>query len=81
MTKDEVFITLKEVIKEVLPLNDQEITIDKSLTDLGANSIDRAEIVINVMSKLNITVPAQTLATVKNIAGLVDALYEAQQKA
>lgn len=78
MTKDDVFTELQKIIIEVLPfINPSDITINKQLVDLGANSIDRSEIVINIMEKLNIRIPANELATIKNIENLVDTLYTA----
>ena len=47
MTKDDVFQVIKKNILEVIPtISSEKITLDKYLKDLGANSVDRAEIVV-----------------------------------
>lgn len=45
-----------------------------TLTELGCNSIDRAEIVTIAMERLRITVPIGEFAEVGDIASLVDVL-------
>lgn len=81
MNKDEVFTLLKNEIMAVLPLaKEQDITADHRLVDLGANSIDRSEIVINCMTNLNIKLDPLTLASLKNIGDLLDALYQATNR-
>ncbi len=77
MTKEEVFHIVKENIFEVLPfLSGKELAIESSLKDLGANSIDRTEIVTLSMEALNIRIPPADFANVKNIEDLVNLLYE-----
>jgi polyketide biosynthesis acyl carrier protein len=44
--------------------------------DLGANSIDRMDIVTQTMEDLAIKIPLVELAKVQNIQELVDLLYE-----
>jgi len=80
MTKDEIYITIKKAIIEVLPLvTEQDISPDKQLVELGANSIDRSEIVINSMSNLQVRVLPSELAKAKNIQSLIDIFFDAQQ--
>lgn len=77
MTKDDIFEVVKNSIMEILPdISPTDIKIQGSLRDLGANSIDRMEIVFKSMEALNIKIPLVELGTVKNIQGLVDLLYE-----
>lgn len=76
MTKDEIMRQIKLVIMEVLPsVVEESITIDKSLTELGANSIDRGEIVLNSMMDLGIKVPLVEVGVLKNIGELVNFYY------
>lgn len=76
MTREEVFSLVKQEIINTLPFVDKEnIKQEKKLADFGANSIDRAEIAINCMRQLNISISPSQLASVKNISGLVDALF------
>lgn len=77
MSKEQVFETVKKVIMEVLPdLEQSQITIEKSLKDLGANSIDRMEVVAMSMEDLGIKLPLMSFAQVSNIEGLVDVLTQ-----
>jgi polyketide biosynthesis acyl carrier protein len=77
MTKNEIFQTLKKNVLEVLPkISPETITIDQRLKDLGANSIDRMDIVTQTMEDLAIKIPLVELAKVQNIQELVDLLYE-----
>ncbi len=73
MNKEQIFGVVKESILETLPeLADKIILISDSLKDLGANSIDRAEIIIQILSKLKLKVPLSDFGNAKNIEELVD---------
>lgn len=72
MDEDAVFVVMKEVIVEVVPeLKDRTITLDDSMRELGANSIDRAEVLIRTMAALQIKLPLIELAKAKNIREVV----------
>ena len=75
-SKDEVFRVVKGVIAEMLPdLDPAEIEAAQSLTELGANSVDRTEVAVLSMEQLDISVPLVELAKVKNLEQLVDFLH------
>ncbi|MGD2092433.1 MAG: acyl carrier protein [Candidatus Aminicenantes bacterium] len=77
MTKQDVFQAVKTNIYEVLPyLVGKEIAIESSLKDLGANSIDRMEIVTMSMENLHVKIPPGEFSDVKNLEGLVNLLLE-----
>jgi len=77
MTKNEIFQIVKKNTLEILPkVSEEMITIEQRLKDLGANSIDRMDIVTQTMEDLAIKIPAVELAQVQNIQELVDLLYE-----
>lgn len=81
MTKNEIFLALKSNLLDVLPeLNEQHITTEQSLKNLGANSLDRAEIIIRTMAKLGLTLPLITLATAQNIDDIISLFYASLQK-
>jgi polyketide biosynthesis acyl carrier protein len=52
-----------------------EVTSDKNLTDLGANSVDRVEVVIYSLEELRLKVPPSELQGLRNIGALVDLLH------
>jgi len=73
--KAEIFQVLRSITVEILPeLAGQEIRVTDRLRDLGANSVDRAEILTKTMAQLRIRMPLVELAAAENIAGLVEIL-------
>lgn len=74
---DMIFNILKKNIINVIPsLSQKEINMHDSLKNLGANSIDRAEILIQTMAELQIKVPLMVLAEAKNINDIVTKFHE-----
>ena len=74
--KQKIFEVVKaNTLKVLVDLKPEEVTIDKSLTDLGANSIDRVEVAMYSMEELNLEVPRMELRGISNLRGLVDLLY------
>lgn len=61
-------------LKVVVGVNPDDVTIDKSMTDLGANSVDRVEVVMYAVEELGIDVPRAELHGARNLAGLVEIL-------
>ena len=77
VSREQVFKVVKENILVILPdLSDDSIREDVSLRDLGANSLDRADVVTGSMEALRLTFPVRELADVQNIGGLVEALHK-----
>ena len=77
MSKEHVFKVVKNIISEVLPdVQSDLISIEKNLKELGANSIDRMEVVTLSMEELGLKIPLMSFAQVSNIEGLVDVLTE-----
>jgi polyketide biosynthesis acyl carrier protein len=78
MTEAEVFEIVKAKIIEVLGdhVPSAKIRHDVSLSDLGANSLDRMEVVSLSMQALALRFPVRELGKVSNIGELVVALHE-----
>lgn len=77
MNQEEIFQLITKLIIEVIPeLEDHDFGYEESLTDLGANSIDRVEIVLLTKEALSIDVPQTQLAKVRNIGELAHLFYE-----
>jgi polyketide biosynthesis acyl carrier protein len=75
-TWDEVFSVVREQAVKALPgIGADEVTPDVSLSDIGANSLDRMDIVVASQDTLGITVPAAAFADVGNVRQLVDVLH------
>lgn len=75
MNKEYIFKTLKETIIEILPdVDETSIILEESLRNLGANSIDRMDIIIDTLKKLDMKVPMMQFNECKNIEDIVDTL-------
>jgi len=82
MTKDDIFVIVKDNILEILPeLSPDAIQLDVSMRDLGANSIDRADVVVKTMADVSLKMPLVKFASVSNIGGLVDTFFDELQRA
>ena len=70
------FDKVKEVIMETLDCEAAVITMEASLTDdIGADSLDAAELSMNLEEAFDITIPDEALAdfvTVKDIVTYID---------
>jgi polyketide biosynthesis acyl carrier protein len=75
MTQEEVFAVIKTTVLEIVPhVKEGDVLIDRSLKDLGANSVDRAEIAMLAQESLGIAVPRVELFGPTNIGELADLL-------
>ncbi|MEE8058828.1 MAG: acyl carrier protein [Pseudomonadales bacterium] len=80
MIKTDILAIVQKNMLEILPkLNPEVIQLEASMKDLGANSIDRMDVVIQSMADLSLKIPLIELASVSNIGGLVDLFYEKLQ--
>jgi len=62
---------IRQSVLEVLPdLDVRLITEDRSLSDLGCNSIDRADVVTMTMDRLGVSVPVGDFQEVRDIGSL-----------
>jgi len=76
LDKETIFEVVKANTLKVLPdVVADEVTIDKNLTDLGANSVDRVEVVMYSLEDLRLKVPPSELQGLRNIGALVDLLH------
>ncbi|TKI55281.1 acyl carrier protein [Brevibacillus antibioticus] len=82
MTKQEIFEVVIRNTREVLPeLEGHTFQPTDQLANLGANSVDRAEIVMITIEELDLKIPRVELSTAKNIGELVEVLYGKLQTA
>jgi polyketide biosynthesis acyl carrier protein len=69
---ERVFAAVRRSVLEVVPeVDPRAIAWDRTLDDLGCNSIDRADIVTMTMADLAITVPVQEFRQGQDIRSLV----------
>ncbi|MBT2459207.1 acyl carrier protein [Streptomyces sp. ISL-86] len=77
MPDTRVFDLIVENTREVIPeLEGHRFEPSDSLRDLGANSIDRAEIIIMALESLSVRIPLVELADAKNIGELADLIHD-----
>jgi polyketide biosynthesis acyl carrier protein len=73
MTKTEILDLIANHTRDILPdLDAHQFGADDRLVDLGANSVDRAEIAMLVQESLGLSVPRVDLFGPKNIGELAD---------
>ena len=77
MDQESIFRTIRDQLMSILPnLADQRITRDDSLQSFGANSMDRAEIIIETLAAFNLRLPMVRFGQAKNISDIVDVISQ-----
>jgi polyketide biosynthesis acyl carrier protein len=72
MGESEVLDVVRRTTVQVLPeVSPDSVTLEGTLSDLGANSIDRMEIVTLAMEELGLAIPTAQFAQVKDLRSLV----------
>lgn len=76
MPDQRVFDLIVAHTREVIPeLEDHRFEFSDSLQALGANSIDRAEIIMMTLESMSVSIPLVELADAKNISELADLIH------
>lgn len=76
MTVQDVFGIIVRHTREVLPeLEGRSFQLSDSLRELGANSIDRSEIVMLTLETLSLRIPMIDVAKAENIGELAGLLH------
>lgn len=76
ISKQEILEALHRHTREVLPdLANHVFQPDDSLKALGANSVDRADIIMLTLETLSLRIPMVDLARAENIDGLADIIH------
>jgi polyketide biosynthesis acyl carrier protein len=76
MTRDDVFALIVKNVREVLPeLAEHDFARTDSLKQLGANSIDRSEIVVMTLEDLAVAIPLVEVAGTTNLGELAEMIY------
>ena len=79
MEQQDIFNLIVTHTKELLPeLEDHNFTATDSLKDLGANSLDRSEIIIMTLEEMEANIPLVHMAKASNIGELATILCEKQ---
>jgi polyketide biosynthesis acyl carrier protein len=76
MEKELIFKIVIRKIIEILPeVAPEQITMQRSLHDIGANSIDRADIIMNTVAEINVDIPMLEFGRAKNIGDIVEIIH------
>jgi polyketide biosynthesis acyl carrier protein len=76
MTIEDIFAIIVGHTREVLPgLDDHPFQLSDSLRELGANSIDRSEIVMLTLESLSLKIPMIEVAKAENMGELAGMLH------
>ncbi|WP_040063574.1 acyl carrier protein [Pseudomonas batumici] len=76
MTREGLIKLIGKTAQEILPdIEDHQFSGSDRLIDLGANSVDRAEIVMLVQEALQLSIPRVELFGPKNIGELADLFW------
>ena len=68
-----VFDEVKAIIVKELNVNPDKITLDASLADdLGADSLDAVEVIMELEDKYSITIDDESAKSIKTVKDLVD---------
>jgi polyketide biosynthesis acyl carrier protein len=74
--KQRIFEVIKaNTLKVLADVRPEQVTPETALSDLGANSVDRVEVVMYSMEDLGLSVPPGELHAVANLRGLVEVLH------
>jgi polyketide biosynthesis acyl carrier protein len=77
VNKEEIFELLVKHTQEIIPeLGGRTLMQQDSLKDLGANSLDRADIIMMTMDELSMRFPLVELAGAKNLGDLAETFYQ-----
>lgn len=73
--EEHVFAVVKSKVLDVLmDVDPVAVTLDRSLAELGANSVDRVEVAVLSMEALGLAIPPSELQGVKDLRNLVQVL-------
>ena len=73
MNKDDVFARLKELIVELLEIDEDEVTMDASfMDDFGADSLDIIELLTAVEEAFKVEIPDEDAEKIKTVQDAVD---------
>jgi polyketide biosynthesis acyl carrier protein len=82
MGREQVFTVVREEILSVRPdVDPEQIREDRSMTDLGCDSLDRIDVVAGAMDRIGLELSTDRLADVRDIGGLVDVLCAGAEEA
>lgn len=75
--KNEIVTLIKGNLLEIIPeLNGESISLDETFVNLGANSIDRGELIMLTLERMELNVPRIEFVNAQTINQLADLILE-----
>ncbi|HBB59882.1 MAG TPA: acyl carrier protein [Lachnospiraceae bacterium] len=75
------FEKLKEIIAEVLSVDQDEVTLETTFTDdLGADSLDVFQIIMGIEQEFELTVGTDEVENIKTVGDAVELIKAAREK-
>jgi polyketide biosynthesis acyl carrier protein len=76
MRRNDIHRALERNIRDVMcDFHERSFQPEDSLRDLGANSMDRATIVIQTLAELDVRMPLTAVAQARNLGDLVEIIH------
>lgn len=79
MAKAEIEEMLKEIIAEKLGISKSKIEKNVTMEDLGADSLDVVEIIMEIEEQLRITIPDEDAEKMRTFQDMIDYIKENSQ--
>ncbi|MCD6408442.1 acyl carrier protein [bacterium] len=80
MEREEIAKMVKEIIVEKLGVNESEVTENASFVDdLGADSLDTVELVMEFEEKFNLEIPDEDAEKIKTVGDAINYIAEKKQ--
>lgn len=76
-SRDDIARAVVEAVTEILPaVPAAEVTGGRHLKELGADSVDRVEIILTLLDRLGLDVPLSGFADLPNLDAVIDLLLQ-----
>lgn len=72
MERQQIEKVIIEVVADIMDLSEEEISRDTNVKEIGANSIDRMDIISDSLEKLNLNLPMVNFANFKTVGDLAE---------
>ncbi len=70
--RDTTAATIRSVVGSIIRVPEEEMTLDRDLKAMGADSIDRVEIISELRRVFHIEMPLAQFAEIPNLAALAE---------
>ena len=71
--KEEIYDIVKEILVKSLGIDEKKVQLKANIVDdLGADSLDSVEVIIEIEERFNIAIPDEDAISIKTVQDLVD---------